>query len=90
MAKAATETTTKTAADMAEVRTPDHLLRRRIGRTIGRGVWEAGYRAEFPDASKEERKAAWEEARKDFTKVGLRALKTLEKTGYEVVQKDGV
>ena len=88
MATAVTEENTKTPADMAKVRTPEHKMRMRIGRTIGRGVWEAGYRAEFPDATKEERKAAWQDARKDFTKVGMRALKTLEKTGFDVVKKD--
>ncbi|MEL6959585.1 MAG: hypothetical protein AAGL89_11605 [Pseudomonadota bacterium] len=84
----ATKTAEAESKDMSAVRTPEHKMRMRIGRTIGRGVWEAGYKVEFPEATKDERKAAWEAARKDFTKIGLRALKTLEKTGFDVVKKD--
>jgi len=67
--------------------TAEQQLRKSIGRTIGRGVWITWFKAEFPNATKAERHAAWDEARKDFTKIGLKALKTLEKTGYEVVVK---
>ncbi len=66
---------------------PEHKQRMRIGRTIGRSIWLTGYKAEHPQATKEERQAAWSEARKDFTKIGLKSLKTLEKTGYQVVEK---
>lgn len=89
MAKATTKAATKAApkaAAKAEA-TPEHKLRMRVGRTIGRGVWMTGYKAEHPTATKAERQAAWNEARKDFTKIGMKALKTLEKTGYEVVEK---
>ncbi|MCF2870015.1 hypothetical protein L0664_02950 [Octadecabacter sp. G9-8] len=77
---------------MAEVakkieRTPEHRMRTRVGLTIGRGVWLAGYKIEFPNATADERKAAWKEARKDFKKIGMKALKTLEKNGFEVVEK---
>ena len=68
-------------------RTPEHRMRTRIGLTIGRGVWLAGYKIEHPDATAEERKTAWKEARKDFKKIGTKALKTLEKTGFEVTEK---
>ena len=71
-------------------RTPEQRLRTRIGLTIGRGVWLAGYKIENPDATSEERKEAWKEARKDFKKIGMKALKTLEKTGFEVVEKPEV
>ena len=80
MAKA----TTKADKDTTS---PEHKMRMKAGRTIGRGVWLTGYKAENPDATKEERQAAWNEARKDFTKIGMKALKTLEKTGYQVVEK---
>ena len=85
MATAAAAKTTAAKPPLDEIRTPEHKLRMRIGRTIGRGVWLASHKAEFPDATKEERKAAWEAARKDFQKIGLKALKTLEKTGFQVV-----
>ena len=78
---------TKTPADVANAPTPEHKVRMRVARTIARSVWQTGYNAEHPDATNEEKKAAWNDARKDFTKVGMRALKTLEKTGYEVVEK---
>lgn len=65
--------------------TPEQALRKRAGRTIGRGVWLTGYKAEHPEATREEVKLAWAEARKDFTRIGMRALKTLENAGMKVV-----
>lgn len=73
--------------EIKEPPTEEQKLRMRVGRTIGRGVWMTGYKAEHPEATKEERSVAWEEARKDFTKIGLKALRTLEKTGFEVIKK---
>ena len=85
---AKTATTASTATKVAKTPpSPEHKMRMRIGRTIGRGVWLTGFNAENPDATKLERSAAWNEARKDFTKIGLKALKRLEKTGYQVVEK---
>jgi hypothetical protein len=40
------------------------------------------------DATAEERKIAWKGARKDFKKIGMKALKALEKTGFEVTEKE--
>jgi hypothetical protein len=40
------------------------------------------------DATAEERKIAWKGARKDFKKIGMKALKILEKTGFEVTGKE--
>lgn len=85
---AAKATTGTKSAVIAKVPPSDEQkLRMRVGRTIGRGVWLTGFKAENPNATKDERRAAWDEAREDFTKVGMRALKTLEKTGYQVIAK---
>ncbi len=78
---------TKAAAPKAEGKGPEHKMRMRVGRTIGRGVWLTGYDAEHPNATKEERAAAWDKDRKDFTKIGLRALKALERKGYQVTER---
>ena len=67
-------------------RTPEHRMRARIGLTIGRGVWLAGYKMEFPESTKEERNLAWKDARKDFKKIGMKALKTLEKNDFQVIE----
>jgi hypothetical protein len=68
-------------------RTPEHRMRARIGLTIGRGVWSAGYKIENPEATDAERKLAWKEARKDFKKIGMKALRSLEKNDFEVIEK---
>ena len=78
----------KTASGDKVELTPEQALRKRAGRSIGRGVWLAGFKAENPDASREDAKQAWNEARKDFTKIGMRALKTLEKAGLKVVEAE--
>lgn len=84
MATTTAEKTPKTtsAADL----TPEQALRRRAGRTIGRGVWLAGFQEEYPDATREDTQKAWGEVRADFTKIGMRALKTLERGGFRVVE----
>ena len=74
------------ANDTSPDLTPEQALRKRAGRTIGRGVWLAGYTAEHTEATRDEVKEAWAEARADFTKVGMKALKTLEKAGMKVVE----
>lgn len=89
MAKAATKTaapkTTAPTGKNAEDLTEEQALRKRAGRTIGRGVWMTGYLAENPDASRDDIQIAWKEARSDFSKIGMRALKTLERAGMKVV-----
>lgn len=69
--------------------TEEQALRKRAGRTIGRGVWLVGFEAEHPNATNEEKKAAWEKDRTAFKKIGMRALRTLEKTGMKVVEDPG-
>ncbi len=88
MAKATTKTATKaTKKGVAkEDRSPEHVLRMDVSRAIGRGVWLTGYNSEFPDATGADRKLAWKEARKDFTKIGLKALKSIEKNGFKVIE----
>jgi len=76
----------ETPSSSPEDLTPEQALRKRAGRTIGRGVWLAGYEAENPNATTEETQAAWAEARADFKKIGMKALKTLEKTGLKVIE----
>ncbi|MBU2992737.1 hypothetical protein Q4555_03980 [Octadecabacter sp. 1_MG-2023] len=87
MATTTKSTTTATSDAKKDGPTSEHKLRMRVGRTIGRGVWMTGFKAENPNATKEERRAAWYEVQKDFTKIGMKALKTLEKTGYQVIEK---
>lgn len=76
-------TTTKEKAPL----TDEQRLRARAGLTIGRGIWQAGYKAENPEATKEQRSAAWKEVRKEFKKIGMKSLKALEKNGLQVVEK---
>ena len=66
--------------------TEEQALRKRAGRTIGRGVWLVGFEASHPNATKEEKKAAWAEDRRDFKVIGMKALRTLEKAGMKVVE----
>ncbi|MDA9250000.1 hypothetical protein N9P48_01600 [bacterium] len=40
------------------------------------------------DETAEERRIAWKGARKDFKKISMKALKKLEKTGFEVIEKE--
>lgn len=83
----ATTTTEAKATTEKKPRSPEKQQRTRIGRTIGRGVWVVGYNAENPKATNEERKAAWKEVRQDFSKIGRKAHKALEKNGFMIVPK---
>jgi len=64
-------------------------LRKRAGRTSDRGVWLVGFEPEHPNATNEERKAAWAKERTTFKKISMKALRTLEKTGVKVVEDLG-
>lgn len=59
--------------------------RRRVGRSIGLAFFNAGFKAQNPDATREERKAAWKEARKAQTRIGMRALRQIERAGLAIV-----
>lgn len=74
---------------MADVKTPlteEQKLRRRVGKTLARGQWLARFKEENPKASREETAEAWSKVRKEETKIGMRMLKTLEKSGFAVVE----
>lgn len=64
--------------------TEEQKQRRRVGRSIGLACFNAQFKADHPEAGKEERKAAWKEARKAQTRIGMRALKQLEQAGFTI------
>jgi len=74
-----TEETTKTPL------TEEQKQRRRVGRSIGLAFFNANYKAQNPDATKEDRKAAWKAARKTQTKIGMRALRQIERAGLAIL-----
>lgn len=59
--------------------------RRRAGRGIALAFFNASFKAQNPDATKEERKTAWKEARKAQTRIGMRALRQMERAGLAIV-----
>jgi len=61
-------------------------LRRRAAKTIARALWLVDYRAENPEATKEDAAAAWVEVRKEQTARGMRAMRALERMNMAVVQ----
>ncbi|MCI2398581.1 hypothetical protein [Aliiroseovarius subalbicans] len=76
----------KDAAAVKTPATPEQKLRRKASRVIGYTVWMDGYRAANPKATKDERKAAWQAARKAQTQVGRKTLKALGKQGMTLVK----
>lgn len=65
--------------------TEEQKQRRRVGRSIGLAFFTANYKADNPQASKEDRKAAWKAARKAQTRIGMRALRQIELAGLAIV-----
>jgi len=82
----ATTTIENPKAVVKETRSPEQILRSRAGLAIGRGVWLAHFKSENPNATPEERKAAWPLVRKQYKKIGMNALKGLEKNGFQVTE----
>lgn len=62
--------------------TEEQKMRRRVARLIGRTAWFQEFKEQNPKATKEEREAAWKDARKGATKRGARVLNVLTKRGY--------
>jgi hypothetical protein len=74
-------------SDMEKTKTPlteEQKTRRRVARLIGRTAWFQDFKAQHPEATKEEREAAWKDARKTATKRGARLVSVLEKKGYSL------
>lgn len=74
---------------MAEAKTETPLTeeqkqRRWAGRKLAFLHFNQQFRAENPEASKEERKAAWKEVRKAQTKIAMRALSHMERAGFVI------
>ncbi|WP_243613193.1 hypothetical protein [Shimia aestuarii] len=72
---------------MEKTKTPlteEQKMRRRVARLIGRTAWFQEFRAQHPTASKQERDAAWKDARKAATKRGARLVRVLAKKGYSL------
>lgn len=70
---------------MEKTKTPlteEQKMRRRVARLIGRTAWFQEFKEQNPSATKEEREAAWKDARKGATKRGSRLLRVLTKKGY--------
>ena len=71
----------------AETKTPlteEQKKRRWAGRKIAFLYFNQQYRIDNPEASKEERKAAWKEAKRTQTKIALRTLNQLERAGFGI------
>lgn len=71
----------------AETKTPlteEQKKRRWAGRKLAFLHFNQQYRVDNPEASKEERKAAWKEAKKAQTKIALRTLTQLEREGFGI------
>ncbi len=74
---------------MAEAKTKAPLTeeqkqRRWAGRKLAILHFNQQFSAANPEASKEERKAAWKEAKKAQTKIALRTLTQLEREGFGI------
>lgn len=57
---------------------------RTLAKDIGYGVWNKTFMTDFPDASPEEKKAAWGEAREQQQELGKEILRRMERKGYKV------
>lgn len=57
---------------------------REAAKQIAYGVWKHNFRIANPQASDEERKKAWDEAREVQVKAGKKALQALQKAGFAV------
>ncbi|MEQ9259102.1 MAG: hypothetical protein RIG84_08380 [Roseovarius sp.] len=62
--------------------TEEQKSRRRASRAIGFAIFGEQFNAENPDAGRDARKAAWKSSAKQYTKIGMKVLKRLEKAGF--------
>lgn len=74
---------------MAEAKTKAPLTeeqkqRRWAGRKLAFLHFNQQFRAENPEATKEERKAAWKDAKKAQTKMAMRTLTQMERAGFGI------
>jgi hypothetical protein len=51
---------------------------------IGRSYWASAFKAQFPNATKEEKDASWKQSRKDYVKLGKAAVRQLSKSGFSI------
>jgi hypothetical protein len=68
--------------------TPEQKARRRAAKVVAWTIWSNAYRIANPNATKEERRAAWAEAKGGEHKLlARRIVKALENKGYGFSEK---
>jgi len=65
---------------------PEMKLRRKAAQAIAFEIWRQDFRRAHPEATRDERDQAWEEARSDELKKARRVLSALERGGFRVVR----
>jgi len=78
-------TTSKTKATPSPEQIAAQQARRKAARVIGYTSWRNEWRANNPEGTPEERKAAWETARTGATQNARKLLRSLEKKGLRIV-----
>ncbi|GGD41097.1 hypothetical protein [Sinisalibacter lacisalsi] len=92
---AETKTTAAKAAAKEKTKTPltpeqkaERAARRKAAKVIGFTTFRQEWRAANPEGTKEQRKAAWDAARKDAVRKASRLVRSLEKGGVKLVQAE--
>lgn len=76
------ETTDKTP------KTPEQTAIRKAVRLVAYTAWLQDFRDSNPDATQDQRKLAWEEAKKDELRKGRKIIKALKRKGYELTRPE--
>lgn len=58
-----------------------------IARTLGKILWDREFRQANPQASVEDRRAAWQAARKDYVKMGRQVAMRMQRAGLDITTR---
>ncbi|WP_140197053.1 hypothetical protein [Pelagovum pacificum] len=65
--------------------TEEQKMRRRAARDLGRALFRADFDTANPEATAQERKAAYKDVSRQQTKLGMRMMRRLEQSGFKLV-----
>lgn len=69
-------------------KTPEQTALRKAVRLVAYTAWLQDFRAAHPDATQEERKAAWATAKQGEIRKGRKVVKALKSKGYDLTRAE--
>jgi hypothetical protein len=64
--------------------TPLTEVQKKAAIAIARSYWNSAFKAQYPNATKEQKLASWQQSRKEYLRLGKLAVRQLSRSGFQI------